>query len=61
MAEVDNLRALLYDLEDEFTCLEADYRLAASEEGIIAIEDHIDEVCFDINTTREALAKLERS
>ena len=60
MAEVDDLRALLYELEDELTCLQADYRLAATEEGIVAIEGYIDEICSDITITRQAIAKLER-
>lgn len=59
MAEVDNLRAFLYELEDELVCLRADYRLAASEEGIVAIAEAIDEICSGITTTQQAIVKLE--
>lgn len=60
MSEIDDLGALLYDLEDELKCLEADFAIAKSDEYITKIEGWIDEVYSDIITTRETLAKLER-
>lgn len=60
MSEVNDLKAELYDLEDEFTCLKADYRLAASDEDIIVIKRRIDQICADIVIVRRVIAKFER-
>ena len=59
MAEVDDLRASLYDLEDELTCLRADYELAVGDEDIAEIEECIDDISSDIGLTRHAITKLE--
>lgn len=64
MAEVDNLRAMLFDCEDELACLQADLRHAGDRrdwDDVDFIESAIDNLLIEMADIRDEISQLERA
>lgn len=64
MSEADYFRALIFDYEDELTCLEADLQIAErddDEDWISEIEDEIDTSLYELDRLHEDLSEWERT
>lgn len=59
MSEVDNLKAQIYDLEDEFTCLKIDLMLVENDEAAEKIKKVIDELLLSLTSIYNNLIELE--
>jgi hypothetical protein len=59
MSEADNLRARIFDLEDELTCLEIDHELAVESEETW-VEEEMDEVYLELANIRNQLGEGAR-
>jgi hypothetical protein len=57
MSEADNLRARIFDLEDELTCLEIDHELAGESGEVGWVEEEMDEVYLELAGIRNQLAE----
>ena len=56
MSEADNLRARVFDLEDELTCLEIDHELAKEDGEETWVGEEMDEVYLELANIRNQLA-----
>jgi hypothetical protein len=57
MLETDNLRARIFDLEDELICLEIDHELAVEGEEAMWVEEEMDEVYLELARIRNQLGE----
>ena len=56
MSEADNLRARVFDLEDELICLEIDHELAEEDGEEVWVEEEMNEVYLELANIRNQLA-----
>jgi hypothetical protein len=57
MSEADNLRARIFDLEDELTCLEIDHELAEESGEADWVEEEMNEVYLELTSIQNQLAE----
>ena len=55
MSEADNLRARVFDLEDELVCLEIDLELTEEDGEEAWIEEEMNEVCLELANIQNQL------
>jgi hypothetical protein len=58
MSEADNLRARVFDLEDELTCLEIDHELTKEDGEETWVEEEMNEVYLELASIRNQLTEL---
>jgi hypothetical protein len=58
MSEADNLRARVFDLEDELVCLEIDLELTKECGEETWVEEEMDEVYLELANIQNQLVKL---
>lgn len=61
MSEANDLRARVFDLEDELVCLEIDLELAEEDGEDVWVEEEMNEVCLELASIRNQLTELGAS